>query len=75
VPHGTDAADSGGDMGELQVIAPPNKSLKEARSFHDLPLAIFNLSLLYVDDNISMPFDTGYMVNMNVDRIHLATSE
>ncbi len=62
-------------MGHLQVTAPPDEGLKEARGFHHLPLAFLDLSFLDVDDDIAMTFDAGHMVHVDVDVFHLATSE
>jgi hypothetical protein len=62
-------------MREFQVASPPDKSLKKAWGFYNFPLTFFDLSFLHADNNITMPFDTGYVIHVDVDIFHLATSE
>ena len=62
-------------MGELQVSPPANESFKEARGFHHLPLAFFDLAFFYVDHDVAVALDPSDMFYMDVDILHLATSE
>ena len=57
VAHGADAADAGSDVVDLDVGPPSHERLEKAWRFDDLELALSDLAVLNVHDNVAVALD------------------
>jgi hypothetical protein len=65
MPRGTDAADTAGDMGGFLVWSADQHCLEEARRLGDIKSAFFEFAVLHLDDDVPMPFDPRYLVDVD----------
>ena len=65
VADGADAADAARDAGDLGVVAPAHHGLEEARGLGHLPLALLDLAVGHVDDDVAVALDAGQVVDVD----------
>ncbi len=63
--HGTNSTNARSEMGGLMIGLPQQHSFEIARRFDNLQIALFQLAILHIDNQIAVAFDAGNMVNIN----------
>jgi hypothetical protein len=67
VTDAADTTDAGSDVAEFIIRSPTYERLKETGSLDDLELALDDLAVLDVDDDVAMPLDTGDVMHVDIN--------
>ena len=65
MPNGADTTYPRGNVGDLIPLTSPDHSFEESGGLHNFPLALLNLSVPYLDMDVSVSLDAGHVVNLD----------
>jgi hypothetical protein len=65
VTNRANAADARGYVGDFVPLPAPQHCFKEPGSLYYLPLAPFHIPVFDLDFNITVSFQSGYVVNLD----------